>query len=47
MAKPETETNEIVRDSKLWVSVFVLKGKAVPLHAVEALAGRGDIAPTH
>jgi hypothetical protein len=25
----------------------VKKGKAVPLHAMEALGGRGDIAPTH
>jgi hypothetical protein len=24
-----------------------LKGKAVPLHAMEALGGRGGIAPTH
>jgi hypothetical protein len=24
-----------------------LKGKAVPLHAMEALGGRGSIAPTH
>jgi hypothetical protein len=23
------------------------KSKAVPLHAMEALRGRGDIAPTH
>jgi hypothetical protein len=23
------------------------KSKAVPLHALEALGGRGDIAPTH
>jgi hypothetical protein len=23
------------------------KGKAVPLHAIEALGGRGSIAPTH
>jgi hypothetical protein len=23
------------------------KGKAVPLHAMEALGGRGGIAPTH
>jgi hypothetical protein len=23
------------------------KGKAVPLHAMEALGGRGSIAPTH
>jgi hypothetical protein len=23
------------------------KGKGVPLHAMEALEGRGDIAPTH
>jgi hypothetical protein len=37
---------------KLWpfLSVFcmyVIKGKAVPLHAMEALGGRGGIAPTH
>jgi hypothetical protein len=25
----------------------VKKSKAVPLHAMEALGGRGDIAPTH
>jgi hypothetical protein len=25
----------------------VKKGKAVPLHAMEALGGRGGIAPTH
>jgi hypothetical protein len=25
----------------------VCKSKAVPLHAMEALGGRGDIAPTH
>jgi hypothetical protein len=25
----------------------VIKGKAVPLHAMEALGGRGGIAPTH
>jgi hypothetical protein len=24
-----------------------VKGKAVPLHAMEALGGRGGIAPTH
>jgi hypothetical protein len=24
-----------------------MKGKAVPLHAMEALGGRGGIAPTH
>jgi hypothetical protein len=34
------------------VSVVVVvvvkgKGKAVPLHAMEALGGRGGIAPTH
>jgi hypothetical protein len=28
-------------------SVVKGKGKAVPLHAMEALGGRGDIAPTH
>jgi hypothetical protein len=26
---------------------YIDKGKAVPLHAMEALGGRGDIAPTH
>jgi hypothetical protein len=26
---------------------LVKKKKAVPLHAMEALGGRGDIAPTH
>jgi hypothetical protein len=26
---------------------LVKKGKAVPLHAMEALGGRGDVAPTH
>jgi hypothetical protein len=25
----------------------VIKGKAVPLHTMEALGGRGGIAPTH
>jgi hypothetical protein len=25
----------------------IVKGKAVPLHAMEALGGRGGIAPTH
>jgi hypothetical protein len=31
------------------MNVFVTKAKAeaVPLHATEALGGRGDIAPTH
>jgi hypothetical protein len=27
--------------------VGVKKGKAVPLHAMEALGGRGGIVPTH
>jgi hypothetical protein len=27
--------------------LIVLKSKAVPLHAMEALGGRGGIAPTH
>jgi hypothetical protein len=26
---------------------FTVKGKAVPLHAMEALGGRGGITPTH
>jgi hypothetical protein len=35
----------------VWVSSYYplnqsVKGKAVPLHAMEALAGRGGIAPT-
>jgi hypothetical protein len=25
----------------------IVRGKAVPLHAIEALGGRGGIAPTH
>jgi hypothetical protein len=29
------------------VLVISIKGKAVPLHAMEALGGRGGIAPTH
>jgi hypothetical protein len=28
-------------------STSISKGKAVPLHAMEALGGRGGIAPTH
>jgi hypothetical protein len=27
--------------------ILKVKGKAVPLHAMEALGGRGGIAPTH
>jgi hypothetical protein len=27
--------------------IMIGKGKAVPLHAIEALGGRGGIAPTH
>jgi hypothetical protein len=30
-----------------WDRRVVYIGKAVPLHAVEALGGRGGIAPTH
>jgi hypothetical protein len=33
-----------------WVSVVFwlsLKAKAVPLHATEALGGKGGVAPTH
>jgi hypothetical protein len=26
---------------------IIKKGKVVPLHALEALGGRGDISPTH
>jgi hypothetical protein len=29
------------------LSALIVKGKAVPLHAMEALGGRGGIAPTH
>jgi hypothetical protein len=31
----------------LSVLVVLIKAKAVPLHATEALGGRGGIAPTH
>jgi len=27
--------------------MVIKKSKAIPLHALEALGGRGDIAPTH
>jgi hypothetical protein len=30
-----------------YVAYKKVKSKAVPLHAMEALGGRGDIAPTH
>jgi hypothetical protein len=33
--------------SSIYLIVYVHKGKAVPLHAMEALGGRGGIAPTH
>jgi hypothetical protein len=33
-------------EEKLYLGVKV-KSKAVPLHAMEALGGRGDIASTH
>jgi hypothetical protein len=39
-----------VKQSHAFGHIFVdvkVKGKAVPLHAMEALGGRGDIAPTH
>jgi hypothetical protein len=32
---------------KFWLLQNEGKGKAVPLHAMEALGGRGGIAPTH
>jgi hypothetical protein len=35
------------RGVKLTTSPHLVKGKAVPLHAMEALGGRGGIAPTH
>jgi hypothetical protein len=33
--------------TKLNIGTTIKKGKAVPLHAMEALGGRGGIAPTH
>jgi hypothetical protein len=31
----------------VWHGFLINKSKAVPLHATEALGGRGGIAPTH
>jgi hypothetical protein len=39
--KPKPREREMGRINEVKVS------KAVPLHAKEALGGRGDIAPTH
>jgi hypothetical protein len=39
--------NEDTRAELNIYSVNEKKGKAVPLHAIEALGGRGGIAPTH
>jgi hypothetical protein len=33
--------------ANIGVNKIILIGKAVPLHAMEALGGRGGIAPTH
>jgi hypothetical protein len=48
------ELNKIILGYNFEISIHrkvlysvVLKGKAVPLHAMEALGGRGGIAPTH
>jgi hypothetical protein len=46
----ETKIHIHLRQEKLWNWIFSIpcsKGKAVPLHAMEALGGRGGIAPTH
>jgi hypothetical protein len=32
---------------EVYFAIIKVKSKAVPLHAFEALGGRGDIAPTH
>jgi hypothetical protein len=40
----ETQTHEHGHDADISPAS---KSKAVPLHAVEALGGRGGIAPTH
>jgi hypothetical protein len=37
-------TYSMIRD---YDTSSILKSKAVPLHAMEALGGRGGIAPTH
>jgi hypothetical protein len=37
-----------LKESGFWTSSIIhKKSKAVPLHAMEALGGRGGIAPTH
>jgi hypothetical protein len=39
---------EFIITFHIWILVIKkVKGKAVPLHAMEALGGRGDIALTH
>jgi hypothetical protein len=42
--KCSPETSALIAHS---INVVIEKGKAVPLHAMEALGGRVGIAPTH
>jgi hypothetical protein len=44
---PEDNSELHTRRRENLKSHIVKKGKAVPLHAMEALGGRGGIAPTH
>jgi hypothetical protein len=40
--------NDTIYHTRKFLGIIMLiKGKAVPLHAMEALGGRGGIAPTH
>jgi hypothetical protein len=53
LSKTLSSSSSRIQKSLQWSSLVsfpfgdVLKSKAVPLHAMEALGGRGDIAPTH
>jgi hypothetical protein len=37
----------VTRYNTLYIDKVKVKSKAVPLHTMEALGGRGGIAPTH
>jgi hypothetical protein len=43
----EMNLKEIGWEDVNWVHLAQDKGKAIPLHAMEALGVRGGIAPTH
>jgi hypothetical protein len=44
---PSLPMQNISTETCLWLLLPTMKSKAVPLHAMEALVGRGGIAPTH